>query len=79
MLYSNEPYNEIKVLDLTGNKLSKDPELFVDILECTIFPFKAIKELILVYNGFDANIISLIKRAPNCNIGKIYIEKRELN
>ena len=79
LLYSNDPYNEIKVLDLTGNKLSKDSECFVDILESAIFPFKAIKELILVDNGFDANIISLIKRTPNCIIEKIYIEKRELN
>jgi len=52
-LYSFNPYNEIEVLDLTGNKLTEDPMHFVDILKYTILPFKSIGKLILVDNGFD--------------------------
>ena len=33
LLVSNNPHNDIEVLDLTGNDLGKDPERFVDILK----------------------------------------------
>ena len=62
MLYSFNHYNEIEVLDLTGNKLTEDPMHFVDILKYTILPFKSIGELILVDNGFDSAIISMSKK-----------------
>ena len=67
LLISNDPYNNIDVLDLTGNKLGKDPKRFARILFKTIALFKTINELILTDNGFDETIISLIKEeAGNC-------------
>ena len=33
LLGSSNPHNDMKVLDLTGNDLGKDPERFVDILK----------------------------------------------
>ena len=59
LLQSNDPYNKIEVLDLTGNNLAKDPERFVDVLLCAIVPFKSVGELILVDNGFDSTIIPI--------------------
>jgi hypothetical protein len=73
LLYSNDPYNEIGVLDLTGNNLAKDPKRFVDVLRSTIVPFKSIGELILVDNGFDSTIISMIKKVSGSKIEKIYL------
>ena len=73
LLRSNDPYNNIEVLDLTGNNLAKDPERFVDILQCAIVPFKSIGNLILLENGFDSKIISEIKGVSGPKIGKIYI------
>jgi hypothetical protein len=52
-LSSNDPYNDIEVLDLTGNELAKEPKRFVDILKHVVIPFKSIGELILMDNGFD--------------------------
>ena len=48
-------------MDLTGNELAKEPEKFVEVLRKSIVIFKSIKELILVDNGFDENIISMSK------------------
>ena len=72
LLSSNNPHNDIEVLDLTGNDLGKDPERFVDILKDSIYRVKKIEELILVDNGFDESIVSLIKGALGWFIGKIY-------
>ena len=63
LLTSNNPHNDIEVLDLTGNDLGKDPERFVDTLKDSIYRVKKIEELILVDNGFDASDVSLIKGA----------------
>ena len=72
-MYSNNPNNHIEILDLTGNNLAEDPDRFVDLLKSEIFPFKEIDELILVDNGFDSSIVSLIKGSINCSIGTIHI------
>ena len=72
-MQSNDPYNKIEVLDLTGNNLAKDPEHFVVVLQCAIVPFKSVGELILVDNGFDSTIISMIKQVSGPKIGKIYL------
>ena len=58
LLGSSNPHNDMKVLDLTGNDLGKDPERFVDILKDTFFRVKKVEELILVDNGFD-EVLSL--------------------
>ena len=58
LLGSNNPHNNIEVLDLIGNDLGKDPERFVVILKDSIFRVKKIEELILVDNGFDASVVS---------------------
>ncbi len=50
MLFSNNPYNNLDVLDLTGNDLAKEPEKFVEVLRKAIVLFKRIEHLILVYN-----------------------------
>ena len=73
LLTSNNPHNDIEVLDLTGNDLGKDPERFVDILKDSIYRVKKIEELILVDNGFDASDVSLIKGALGWFIGKIHL------
>jgi len=73
LLNSNNPHNDMDVLDLTGNDLGKDPERFVGILKDTFFRVKKIKELILVDNGFDASVVSKIKEALGWFIGKIYL------
>ena len=75
MLYSFNPYNEIEVLDLTGNKLTEDPMHFVDILKYTILPFKSIGELILVDNGFDSAIISISKKDKHSYLEKFKLKK----
>ena len=74
-MQSNDPYNKIEVLDLTGNNLAKDLERFVDVLRCEIVPFKSVGELILVDNGFDSTILSMIKKASGPKIEK-FIFKR---
>ena len=56
MLFSNNPYNNLDVFDLTGNELAKEPEKFVEVLRKAIVLFKRIEDLILVYNGFDKSI-----------------------
>ena len=71
LLTSNNPHNDIEVLDLTGNDLGKDPKRFVNILKDSIYRVKKIEELILVDNGFDASVVSLIKGALHWFIGKI--------
>ena len=73
LLTSNNPHNDIEVLDLTGNDLGKDPERFVDILKSSVYRVKKIEELILVDNGFDAGVVSLIKAALGWFIGRIYL------
>ena len=73
LLTSNNPHNNIEVLDLTGNDLGKDPECFMNILKASIYRVKNIEELILVDNGFDASVVSLIEGALPRHIGKIYL------
>ena len=73
MLFSNNPYNNFDFLDLTGNELTKELEEFVEVLRKIIVPLKRIEELILVDNGFDKSIISIIKGATGSKIRKIYI------
>ena len=75
---SNNPHNNIEVLDLTGNDLGKDPERFVNILKASIYRVKKIEELILVDNGFDASVVSLIEDALHWFIGKIYLSEEDL-
>lgn len=70
MLFSNNPYNNFDVLNLTGNELAKEPEKFVEVLRKAIALFKRIEDLILVYNGLNKSIISMTKGA---SIRKIYI------
>ena len=60
-------------MDLTGNELAKEPEKFVEVLRKAIVIFKSIKELILVDNGFDESIISMIKEVTGKTIRKITI------
>jgi hypothetical protein len=73
LLFSNNPYNNFDVLDLTGNELAKEPEKFVEVLRKSIVIFKSIKELILVDNGFDESIICMIKAVAGKTIRKITI------
>ena len=73
LLYSNDPYNNIDVLDLTGNELSKDPRRFVEVLRKTIVQFKTIGKLILVDNGFDQNIKFTIRNISGDAIKKIIL------
>ena len=73
LLYSNIPYNDFDVLDLTGNELAKEPEKFVEVLRKAIVIFKSIKELILVDNGFDESIIYMVKGVAGKTIRKITI------
>ena len=70
LLCSVNPHNNFDVLDLTGNELGEDPNLFVKILHGPIVMYKTVKEFILVDNGFDNNIISLL---PSNVFKKIYI------
>ena len=74
LLSSNDPYNDIEVLDLTGNELAKEPKLFVDILKHVVIPFKSIGELILMDNGFDSTMIPMIKKVTG-NILEKFIFK----
>ena len=73
LLNSNNPYNNIDVLDLTGNELSKDPWRFVEVLRETIVTVKTIGKLILVDNGFDKKIISMIRYAAGHSIERIIL------
>ena len=68
MLFSNNPYNNLDVLDLTGNELAKEPEKFVEVLRKAIILFKRIDHLILVYNGLAKSIISMTKEAAGTTI-----------
>ena len=73
LLCSAAHYNYYDVLDLTGNELGKDPDLFVKILRHTNVMGKRAKELILMDNGFDENIISLLREKTGNAFEKIYI------
>ena len=73
ILCTAAPYNDFDVLDLTGNELGKDPDLFVEILHHTNVMGKSAKELILMNNGFDENIISLLREKTGNAFKKIYI------
>ena len=73
LLHPNDPYNDIDVLDFTGNELGKNPEQLVEVLRKTIVLFKVVKELILVDNGFDKSIIRLIKGKAGNKIEKIIL------
>ena len=53
--------------------MGKDPDLFVEILLHTSLLCKRAKELILMDNGFDENIISLIREKTGNVFKKIYI------
>jgi len=69
LLCSKDPNVKVQVLDLTGNNLAKKPKRFVDVLK---HKFILVGELILVDNGFDSKIISMIKNiCPR--IERIYI------
>ena len=60
LLNSSNPYQDIEVLDLSGNDF-ENPTLFVDALKNTIFEVRWIKTLIISDNGFDPMIVPLIK------------------
>ena len=70
MLFSNNPYNNLDVFDLTGNELAKEPEKFVEVLRKAIVLFKRKEDLILVYNRFYKSIISMAKEAAGNTIRK---------
>ena len=53
--------------------MGKDPDLFVEILHHTNVMGKSAKELILMDNGFDENIISLSREKTGNAFKKIYI------
>ena len=53
--------------------MGKDPDLFVEILHQTNMLGKSAKELILMNNGFDENIISLLREKTGNAFKKIYI------
>ena len=57
LLYSQNPYQGIEVLDLSGNNF-ENPMLFVDVLRKTR---RSIKTLIISDNGFDSTIVPFIK------------------
>ena len=57
LLYSQNPYQVIEVLDLSGNNF-ENPMLFVDVLRKTR---RSIKTLIISDNGFDSTIVPFIK------------------
>ena len=60
LLSSSNPYQDIEVLDLSGNDF-ENPTLFVDALKKKVFGFRWIKTLIILDNGFDPMIVPLIK------------------
>ena len=60
MLSSSNPYQDIEVLDLSGNDF-ENPTLFFDALKKTVFEVRWIKTLIISDNGFDPMIVPLIK------------------
>ena len=64
LLCSSNPYEEIEVLDLSGNDF-ENPTLFVDVLRKTVFGVRSIKTLIISDNGFTSMIIPLIKYLGN--------------
>ena len=57
LLYSQNPYQVIEVLDLSGNNFGNSM-LFVDVLRKTR---RSIKTLIISDNGFDSTIVPFIK------------------
>ena len=60
LLYSSNPYEQLEVLDLSGNNFG-NKRLFVDVLRKTIFQVKSLEKLIILDNGFDQSIVPLIK------------------
>ena len=64
LLCSSNPYEEIEVLDLSGNNF-ENPTLFVDVLRKTVFGVRSIKTLIISDNGFAPMIVPLIKNLGN--------------
>lgn len=69
LLYSINPYEEIEILDLSGNNFG-NPMLFVDVLRETIFGKRSIKTLVISDNGFDPTIVPLIK---GVSIGEVVL------
>ena len=72
LLYSSNPYQQIEVLDVSGNKFG-NPYLFVDALRKPIRGVKWIEKLIISDNGFDPSIVNLIKDSVGSYIGKIIL------
>ena len=72
LLYSSNPYQQIEVLDVSGNKFG-NPYLFVDALRKPIRGVKSIEKLIISDNGFDPTIVNLIKDSVGSYIGKIIL------
>ena len=67
-------YNDFDVLDLTGNELGKNPDLFAKIVnDFFVMCGSTVEEFILVDNGFDENIISLLKEKVGPAIEKVHI------
>ena len=72
LLYSRNPYEEIEVLDLSGNDF-EDQMLFVDVLKKTVVGVRSIKTLIISDNGFDPMIVPLIKDLGKASIGEVVL------
>ena len=72
LLSSSNPYQQIEVLDVSGNKFG-NPYLFVDALRKQIRGVKWIEKLIISDNGFDPSIVNLIKDSVGSYIGKIIL------
>ena len=64
LLCSSNPYEEIEVLDLSGNDFDNQM-LFVDVLRKTVFGVRLIKTLVISDNGFAPMIVPLIKNLGN--------------
>ena len=56
LLCSSSPYQEMEILDLSGNNF-ENQKLFVDVFKETIFGIRFIKTLIISDNGFDPMIV----------------------
>ena len=64
LLCSSNPYEEIDVLDISGNDF-ENPNLFVDVLRKTVLGVRSIKTLVISDHGFTSMIIPLIKYLGN--------------
>ena len=69
---SIDPYSQPKLLDLTGNKLGKNPKFLIKFLKgyATLLNMGT---LILSDNGLDENTILEIKDICQFNVGKVII------